>query len=113
LIPALNAYIDDQDYVGACHLKNYFFVITYLLEDEQELSLGMLDTSKTYLYFLMLHACFYTICLVFRYTSWHFNAFYGTSLLTSRHSASSMFSAIFVFQKSYTGNILGIGQNKS
>ena len=27
-----------------CHLKNYF-VITYLLEDEQELSLGMLDTS--------------------------------------------------------------------
>jgi hypothetical protein len=24
-----------------------------------------------------------------------------------------MFSAIFVFQKSYTGNILGIGQNKS
>jgi hypothetical protein len=24
-----------------------------------------------------------------------------------------LFSAIFVFQKSYTGNILGIGQNKS
>jgi hypothetical protein len=34
---------------GACHLKNYSFVITYLLEDEQELSLGMLDTSQTYL----------------------------------------------------------------
>jgi hypothetical protein len=34
---------------GACHLKNYYFVITYLLEDEQELSLGMLDTSQTYL----------------------------------------------------------------
>jgi hypothetical protein len=49
LIPAHNAYIDDQDCVGACHLKNYFFVITYLLEDEQELSLGMLDTSQTYL----------------------------------------------------------------
>jgi hypothetical protein len=29
------------------------------------------------------------------------------------HSASSLFSAIFVFQKSYTGNILGIGRNKS
>jgi hypothetical protein len=27
--------------LAACHLKNYF-VITYLLEDEQELSLGML-----------------------------------------------------------------------
>jgi hypothetical protein len=49
LIPALNAYIDDQDCVGACHLKNYSFVITYLLEDEHELSLGMLDTSQTYL----------------------------------------------------------------
>ena len=30
------------------HLKNYF-VITYLLENEQELSLGMLDTSQAYL----------------------------------------------------------------
>jgi hypothetical protein len=40
----------DQDCVGACHLKNYYcFVITYLLEDEQELSLGMLDTSQMYL----------------------------------------------------------------
>jgi hypothetical protein len=46
------------------------------------------------------------------YTSWHFYAFFGTNLLTSRHSASSLFSTIFVFQKSYTGNILGIGQNK-
>jgi hypothetical protein len=52
---------------------------------------------------------FYTICLMFRYTSWHFYAFSGTNLLTSRHSASSLFSAIFVFQKSYTGNILRIG----
>jgi hypothetical protein len=29
--------------------QNYYFVITYLLEDKQELSLGMLDTSQTYL----------------------------------------------------------------
>jgi hypothetical protein len=49
---------------------------------------------------------------MFRYTSWHFYAFSRTNLLTSRHSASSLFSAVFVFQKSYTGNILGIGQNK-
>jgi hypothetical protein len=60
----------------------------------------------------MLHAYFYTICLVFRYTSWHFYAISGTNLLTRCHSASSLFSAIFVFQKSYTGNILGIGRNK-
>jgi hypothetical protein len=61
----------------------------------------------------MLHACFYTICLVFRYTSWRFYAFSGTNLLTRCHSASSLFSAIFVFQKSYTGNILGIGQSRT
>jgi hypothetical protein len=47
-----------------------------------------------------------------RYTSWHFYALSGTNLLTSRHSASSLFSTIFVFQKSYTGNILEIGRNK-
>jgi hypothetical protein len=46
------------------------------------------------------------------HTSWHFYAFSGTNLLTSRHGASSLFSAVFVFQKSYTGNILGIGRNK-
>jgi hypothetical protein len=46
LIPAHNAYIYGQDCVGACDLKNYFFVITYLLEDEQELSLGMLIRLK-------------------------------------------------------------------
>jgi hypothetical protein len=61
----------------------------------------------------MLYACFYTICLVFRYTSWHFYALFGTNLLTRCHSASFPFSAIFVFQKSYTGNILRIGQSKS
>jgi hypothetical protein len=40
--------------------------------------------------------------------SLHFMAFYafsGTNLLTRCHSVSSLFSAIFVFQKSYTGNI--------
>jgi hypothetical protein len=36
-------------YDGACHIKNYYYVITYLLEDEQELSLGMLHTSQMYL----------------------------------------------------------------
>jgi hypothetical protein len=41
---------------------------------------------------------------VFCYTSW---------CLTRRHSASSLYSAVFVFQKSYTGNILRIGRNKS
>jgi hypothetical protein len=42
----------------------------------------------------MPHACFYTICLVFCYTSWNFYAFSGTNLLTSRHRASSLFSTV-------------------
>jgi hypothetical protein len=50
---------------------------------------------------------------VFCYTLWHFYAFSETNLLTRCHSASSLFSAIFVFQKSYTGNILGIRWDKS
>jgi hypothetical protein len=61
----------------------------------------------------MLHACFTPFASCFVYTLWHFYAIYGTNLLTRCHSASSLFSAVFVFQKSYTGNILGIGQNKS
>jgi hypothetical protein len=105
-------YIDDQDCDGACHLKNYSFVITYLLEDEQELSLGMLDTSQTYLLFSMLHACFTPFASCFVYTSWNFYVISGTNLLTRFHSDSSLFSAIFVIQKSYTGNIVGIGRNK-
>jgi hypothetical protein len=61
----------------------------------------------------MLHACLCTICFVFCYTSWCFYAFSGTNLLTRCHSVSSLFSAVFVFQKRYTGNILGIERNKS
>jgi hypothetical protein len=61
----------------------------------------------------MFHACLCTICFVFCYTSWLFYAFSGTNLLTRCHSASSLFSVVFVFKKSYIGNILGIGRNKS
>jgi hypothetical protein len=61
----------------------------------------------------MLHACFTPIALCFVYTLWRFYAFSGTNLLTRCHSASSLFSAVFVFQKSYTGNILGIGRNEA
>ena len=37
-----------ENYQVAFNIKNSIFVI-YLLEDEQELSMGMLDTSPTYL----------------------------------------------------------------
>jgi hypothetical protein len=61
----------------------------------------------------MLHACLYTICFVFCYILWCFYAFSGTNLLMRFYNASYLFFAIFVFQKSYTGNILGIRRNKS
>jgi hypothetical protein len=61
----------------------------------------------------MLHTCLCTICFVFCYTSWRFYVFSRTNLLTRCHSASFLFSVVFVFQKSYTGNILEIGWNKS
>jgi hypothetical protein len=51
------------------------------------------------------------LCVLLHFVT--FYAFSGTNLLKRRHSASSLFSVIFVFQKSYTGNILGIGRNKS
>jgi hypothetical protein len=47
----------------------------------------------------MLYACFYTICLVFCYISWHFYVISGTNLLTRCHSASSLFSAVLCFRK--------------
>jgi hypothetical protein len=68
LIPALNAHIDDQDCDGACHLKNYSFVITYLLEDEQELSLEMLIRCKRIYNFwcsmLVLHQLLYVLSIL-------------------------------------------------
>jgi hypothetical protein len=47
----------------------------------------------------MLHACLYTICFVFCYTSWRFYAFSGTNLLTRRHSASPCFCCFCVLEK--------------
>jgi hypothetical protein len=47
----------------------------------------------------MLHACLYTICFMFCYTSWHFYAFSRTNLLTRCHSASSLFLLFLYFRK--------------
>jgi hypothetical protein len=46
----------------------------------------------------MLHACLYTICFVFCYTSWRFYAFSKTNLLTTCHSASSLFLLFLCFK---------------
>jgi hypothetical protein len=86
----------------SCHHSLVYIVVP------ENVSQRVIRLKRIYNFF-MLHACSYTICLVFCYTLWRFYAFSGTNLLTRCHSVSSLFSAIFVFQKSYTGNIFGIG----
>ena len=85
--------------LASCHLKNYFFVITYLLEDEQELSLGMLIRCKRIYNFwcsmLVLHQLSNVLSMLW-YT---FYAFSGTNLLTRCHSASSCFLLFLVSEK--------------
>src|SRR3954463_16746374 len=56
-------------------------------------------------YFVYDPKCF--MCLFIQYL-----AFSGTNLLTRCHTASSCFLLFFVFQKSCTGNILGIARDK-
>jgi hypothetical protein len=77
----------------------FLFVITYLLDDEQELSMGMLIRPKRIYIFLMLHACFVTILLCFMCTFPHFLAFSGTNLLTQCRNASSCFLLFLCFKK--------------
>jgi hypothetical protein len=48
LIPAHNAYIYGQDYVGRCHLKNYFFCYHLPTRGQAGVKLGDADTSPTY-----------------------------------------------------------------
>ena len=75
-------HILDQDCVGACHLKNYCFVINYLLEDEQELSLGMLIRCKRIYNFLCSMLVLHQLSNVLSMLWYTFYAFSGTNLLT-------------------------------
>ena len=89
----------DQDCVGFMSPQKLSFVITYLLEDEQELSLGMLIHCKHIYNFwcsmLVLHQFLYVL-FTLRYT---FYAFSGTNLLTRCRSASSCFLLFLCFRK--------------
>jgi hypothetical protein len=49
LIPAHNTYIYDQDCIGACHLKNYFFCYHLPTRGWAGVKLGDTDTSQMYL----------------------------------------------------------------
>jgi hypothetical protein len=56
---------------------------------------------------LVLHQLLYVL-FTLRGVFMHF-----LELINKMPQCQFLFSAVFVFQKSYTGNILGIGRNKS
>ena len=95
----------------AFHFKNYF-VIIYLLEDEQELSLGMLIRLKRIYNFWVLHATFISLLHVFASFIYHFIAFSWTNLLTRCQVPVPVFCC-FSFQKSCTGKVRGKIHEKS
>ena len=83
LIPAAMLYIYLIKIVLAqCHIKNYCFVITYLLEDEHELSLGMFIRLKRIYNFLCSMLVLYQMAHVFIIFLYYFGIFYWTNLLT-------------------------------
>ena len=88
----------DQDYDGSMSLQKLFCFIVYLLEDEYELSLGMLIRLKRIYNFFMFHVDIIPIVTCFTYTSYHFYTFSGTNLLTRCHSASSYF-LLFLYSR--------------
>src|SRR3954467_11192528 len=65
-----------------CHVTTEIMpVIIYLLEDEQELSLGMLIRPKRIYNFCLFHACFVLLCHVLLELSYTFEPIW-TNLLT-------------------------------
>ena len=92
--------------------KLFFLFITYLLEDEQELSLGMLIRCKRIHNFLMFHAWFYLLSYVLS-TLWsNFHMISWTNLLTRPTVRAACF-LLFLVPGSQKMNILEIGRDKS
>ena len=74
----------------ACHHKNYLGC-HYLLEDEQELSLGTLIRPKRIYNFCLFHACFGDNAICFDALSYHLQLIW-TNLLTK----CLLFLSVFV-----------------
>src|SRR4051812_39922019 len=85
--------------LAQCHIKNYCFFITYLLEDEQPLSLGMLIHLKCIYNFLCSLLVLHQFLCVLHMLHGTFYAFSGTNLLTRCRSVSSCFLLFLVSEK--------------
>jgi hypothetical protein len=68
--------------------------------------------KRIYNFLCFMHVLHQLLCVLFTLRG-NFYAFSRTNLLTRCHSANSLFSVVFVFQKSYIGHILGIGRNEA
>ena len=65
----------------ACRLQKLSFVVVYLLEDEQELSLGMLIHPERIYNFCQFHALFMALLHAFAIILYHLLVFYLTNTL--------------------------------
>ena len=82
----------------ACHFKNYF-VITYLVEDEQELSLGMLIRLRRIYNLWCSMLDYISVPHVFIMFLYHFDIIYGTNLFTRCPAPVPVFCCLFVSEK--------------
>ena len=83
---------------AAFHIKNSVFII-YLLEDEQELSLGMLIRLQRIYNFLLFHAVILSFLDVLKSFYSNFISFFGTNLLTQCLVPVAVFCLFFTSQK--------------
>ena len=82
----------------AFHIKNSVFII-YLLEDEQELSLGMLIRLQRIYNFLLFHAVILSFLDVLQSFYSNFISFFGTNLLTQCPVPVDVFCLFFTSQE--------------
>ena len=88
----------DQDYARQHSTSKIIFFIIYLLEDEQELSLGMLIRLRCIYIFLLFHAIILSILDVLIYIYSNYILFFGTNLLTQCPVPLAIFCLFLVFQ---------------
>ena len=84
--------------LGSIPLQKLCFII-YLLEDEQELSVGMLIRLQHIYNFLLFHAIILSILDVLYAFLCYFISFLGTKLLTQCRVPVAVFCLFLVFQK--------------
>ena len=87
--------------IGSIPHQKFCFII-YLLEDEQELSLGMLIRLQRIYNFLLFHAIILSILDVFIYIYSNYILYFGTDLLTQCLVLVAVFFLFLVLQKIHT-----------